>query len=458
MATREIAKRQYARPDLEPELVLEAEEEPRGTGRLIARFGLLWDHRRFLFRCAAVGLVASTIIAFLIPARYTSTTRLMPPDQAGQGMASMLAALGKATGDMGGIGTELLGLKATGDMFVGVLHSRTVADDLINKFDLRKEYRVRRYEDARKDLDAFTDISSDRKSGIITLKVSDRNPDRAAAIGREYVEALNRMVITLNTGSAHKERVFLEQRLDQVQQGLEEAEKDFSQFASKNTTIDVKEQGRAMIGATAELEGQLIAAQTELEGLRQIYTSNNVRVRSAQARIDEYQRQLQKLGGTSSGSAESGSSKGEIAEQGQNLYPSIRQLPLLGVRWADLYRRTKVQEVVFETLTKQYEMAKVEEARETPSVKVLDVADVPEKKSYPPRLVFMFLGTGFVFVLACVWVSARERWRAIDPQHPAKVLTDQIFGTAVTTWPLTSQTGVKIRSKLETFFSDSAQR
>src|SRR6202043_505847 len=111
--TKEIAKRQYARPDLEPELVLE--EEPRGAGRTVARLTLLWEHRRFLFRCAAVGLVASTIIAFLIPARYTSTTRLMPPDQAGQGMASMVAALGKAAGDMGGIGSELLGLKTTGD-------------------------------------------------------------------------------------------------------------------------------------------------------------------------------------------------------------------------------------------------------------------------------------------------------------------------------------------------------
>src|ERR1700730_1281294 len=108
------------------------------------------------------------------------------------------------------------------------------------------------------------------------------------------------MVTTLNTSSAHKERIFLEERLVQVQQGLEDAEKDFSQFASKNSAIDVKEQGRAMIGATAELEGQLIAAQTELEGLRQIYTSNNVRVRSAQARIDEYRRQLQKLGGNPS--------------------------------------------------------------------------------------------------------------------------------------------------------------
>ncbi len=167
----------------------------------------------------------------------------------------MLAALGKATGDLGGIGAELLGLKTSGDLFIGVLQSRTVADDLVNKFDLRKVYGVRRYEDARKRLKSRTDLSSDRKSGIITIKVSDTSPDRAAAMGREYVEALNRIVITLNTSSAHKERVFLEERLGQVQVDLEQAEKDFSQFASKNTAIDVKEQGRAMMGAAAELEG-----------------------------------------------------------------------------------------------------------------------------------------------------------------------------------------------------------
>jgi capsule polysaccharide export protein KpsE/RkpR len=427
MATKEITKResQYRGPELEPELILDSEVKPRGA--TVARLSLLWERRRFLFRCAAIGLLASTVIAFLIPVRYSSTTRLMPPDQTGQGMASMLAALGKAGGDLGGIGADLLGLKATGDLFVGVLHSRTVADDLINKFDLRKVYGVRRYEDARKVLDAHTDISSDRKSGIITVVVSDGNPDRAAAMGREYVEALNRSVTTLNTSSAHKERVFLEERLGQVQQGLEEAEKDFSQFASKNTAIDVKEQGRAMIGAAAELEGQLIAAETELEGLRQIYTSNNVRVRSVQARIDEYRRQLQKLGGTGTGGAADGSPNGTGDGQNQDLYPTIRQLPLLGVTWADLYRRTRVQEAVFETLTKQYELAKVEEARETPSVKVLDVADVPEHKSYPPRLVLMILGAGLVLVLASVWALARGRWEEIEPMDPGKVLAQQVF-------------------------------
>ena len=430
MATKEITKRepQYPGPELEPDLLLGVEVEPRGKGRIVAALSLLWDHRRFVFRCAAIGLAASTIIAFLIPVRFTSTTQLMPPDQAGQGMASMLAALAKGGGDMGGIGAEMLGLKTSGDLFVGVLHSRTVADDLINKFDLRKVYGVSRYEDARRGLDSHTEVSSDRKSGIIALKVTDRSPDRASAMGREYVEALNRIVITLNTSSAHKERVFLEERLTEVQQGLEEAEKDFSQFSSKNTAIDVKEQGRAMMGAAAELEGQLIASQTELEGLRQIYTSSNVRVRSIQARIDEYRRQLRKLGGKTPDSAEEASSQsGQAAEQDQNLYPSIRQLPILGVTWADLYRRMRVQEAVFETLTKQYEMAKVEEARETPSVKVLDVADIPEKKSYPPRMVLMSLGTGFVFVLASLWVLAYARWNEIDSRDPGKVLLRQIF-------------------------------
>jgi capsule polysaccharide export protein KpsE/RkpR len=248
-------------------------------------------------------------------------------------------------------------------------------------------------------------------------------------MGREYVDALNRVVITLNTSSAHKERVFLEERLVQVLQGLEQAEKDFSQFASKNTALDVKEQGRAMIGAAAELEGELIAAETELEGLRQIYTPNNVRVRSVQARIDEYKRQMQRLGGgkgVDDAKAEP-SQNGNTSEQGSDPYPSIRQLPLLGVEWADLYRRTKVQEVVFETLTKQYELAKVEEARETPSVKVLDAADVPERRSYPLRKILVLVGTGSVFVLSCVWLLAYARWQEIDPADPGKILSRQIF-------------------------------
>ena len=431
MATREITKRdpKYGDPHLEEELVIEAEDGVLHQRRTVARFALLWQERQLLFRWTVIGLVTSTIIAFLIPVRYTTTTRLMPPDQAGQGMASVLAVLGKST-DLGSLGSQLMGVKTSGDLFVGVLHSETVQNAIVNKFDLRKVYGDRRWVDARKTLEDRSDITADRKSGLITIKVSDRNPERAAAIGREYVEQLNNVVITLDTSAAHRERIFLETRLKEVQVDLESAEKEFSEFASKNTALDVKEQGRAMIGASAQLEGELIAAETQLEGLRQIYTASNVRVRSLQARIDEYKHQLQKMTGQS-GSATGDAAQNPDAAQSQDLYPSIRQLPILGVSWADLYRRARVQEAVFETLTKQYEMAKVEEARETPSVKVLDLAEVPERKSYPPRLLLIFLGTAMALTIAALWIIGSVRWQALDPADPGKILVNDVMETIV---------------------------
>jgi capsule polysaccharide export protein KpsE/RkpR len=432
MATKEITKQEprYAEPDLDQELVIEAEETSAKRQKIVARLELLWQERRLLFRYTVVAFIVSTIIAFLIPVRYTSTTRLMPPDQAGQGISSMVSALSGKSGDLGSIGGQLLGLKTSGDLFVGVLHSRTVQDDIIEKFDLRKVYGVRRYEDARRVLEGRTDAAADRKSGILTITVTDRDPNRAAGMGREYVEALNRVVITLNTSSAHKERVFLEDRLVTVQRDLETAEKDFSKFASQNTAIDVKEQGRAMIGAAAELEGQLIAAETQLEGLQQIYTANNVRVRSLQARIDEYRRQLQKLGGKASPTGAASTAPGdEVPADTTDLYPSIRRLPILGVTWADLYRATRVEETILETLTKQYELAKVEEARETPSVKILDVADVPERKSFPPRMLIVSVATLFGFLFVTAVILANARWQEIDPADPRKSLAQQISRT-----------------------------
>ena len=453
MATRRPTNREfrYTEPDLAPELIVGIDAPDRPRGRLVDRLALLWQERRFLFRRVAIGFVCCTILVFLIPVRYTSETQLMPPDQVGQGLASTLAALTKGSGsELGSVGSELLGLRTSSDLFIGVLHSHTVEDDLINKFNLRKLYGVSKIEDARKQLTNHTDISSDRKSGIITIKVVDHDKQRAAAMAREYVEQLNQIVITLNTSSAHKERVFLETRLGQVKQDLETAEKDFSKFASQNAALDVKEQGKALIGAAAELEGQLIAAQTQLEGLRQIYTNENVRVRSLEARIAEYKRQLQKLNGNDETSAAStAQGESQSGEQGQELYPSIRKLPILGVTWTDLYRETKVEEVVFETLTKQYEIAKVEEARETPSVKVLDVADVPEKKSFPPRTLFILLGTILVFMGASGWILGRQRWQQIDTDDPRKVLAHDVLQTVKAT-PIVSRT--------LGFFADGASR
>jgi capsule polysaccharide export protein KpsE/RkpR len=392
--------------------------------QMVAKLRLLWQNRLFLSKAFVAGLIVFLLIAFLIPARFQSTTRLMPPDQqSGQGITMLAALAGKAgmgADALTGIAGDILGLKTSADLFIGILSSRTVQDHLIDKFNLKKVYGERRWEDARKKLVERTDLSSDRKSGIISISVVDHSPQRAAAMASEYVQQLNWMVTQLNTSTAHRERVFLEERLNQVQEDLERSEKDFSQFASKNIALDIPTQGKAMVEATAALEGQLIAAQTELQGLKQIYADSNVRVRSTQARIDELLRQLQNLRGKVSTGA-----NGQ-EQDGESLYPSMRRLPILGVEYADLLRRNKIQEAVYESLTQQYELAKVQEVKETPSVKVLDAPDIPEKKSFPPRLLITLVGGIGVLLFGVWWILGWSQWRLADPQDPARILVQDV--------------------------------
>jgi uncharacterized protein involved in exopolysaccharide biosynthesis len=421
--------------------VVRANDEDAARERSIDRLRLLWEERRFLFRISIYGLALFTLIAFLIPKRYESSAVLMPPDdQSSSGMMLAATLASKVSGGLGGIAGDVLGLKSSGDLFIGILRSRTVQDDLIKKFDLRTEYGTRQWDKTRKILAARTMISEDRKSGIITITITDNDPKRAAAVAAEYVAELNTVVSQLSTSSAHRERVFLEERIAQVKQDLESAEKDFSQFASKNGAIDIKEQGRAMVASAASLEGQLIAAQSELQGLKQIYSENNVRVRSLRARISELQSQLQQMGGKQEVGADA------TASDTNDLYPSIRKLPLLGVPYADLYRRTRVQEAVFESLTQEYELAKVAEAKEIPSVRVLDPPDVPEHKSFPPRLVIMVLGLIFSFACAVVWVAAKSRWAEISPDAQHKVLAEEVFATVNSRMPWATPNGSRFQA------------
>jgi capsule polysaccharide export protein KpsE/RkpR len=405
------------------------EEAPQENMISVAYMRLFWEHRGLLTKVGLCGFLASIVLALWIPSRFESTARLMPPDnnQSG-GLAMAAAALSGGGGGggmgMGGLAGEVLGLKSSSEIFVGILSSRTTQDKLIQELDLKKLYGASRMDDARRALATHTGISVDRKSQIITLSTSDHDPARAAAMGQAYIEELNHLVAELSTSSARRERIFLEQRLQAVNKDLESAEKEFSQYASKNSAIDIKEQGKAMVEAAATLQGELIATQSELEGLRQIYTDNNVRVRSVRARIAELNHQLENIGGKGENSSIPAN------EQPDSLYPSIRKLPLLGVTYADLYRRTKVQEAVFETLTKEYELAKVQEVKEIPAVKVLDIPNVPDRKSFPPRSLIVILGTGFAVVMGMAWVFGKTSWEQRDSADPRWVFAEEVISTA----------------------------
>jgi uncharacterized protein involved in exopolysaccharide biosynthesis len=410
--------------------------EVNGQGFFPA-ISLLWNSRQQIGRFVVAGFLLGVLVAFIIPPKYQSTTQLMPPDtQSGSGMSLLSSFMSGGTSsstvggsDLGSLAGGLLGLKTPGELFVGVLESRTVQDELINRFDLRKEYYVKRYEAARKKLSKNTEISLDHKSGIITITVYDRHPQRAADIAGEYVAELDVLMAQLSTSSARRERIFLEERLHVVKQELDSASKDLAEYSSKNATLDVDDEGKAIVTAAAALQGELIAAQSEAKGLEQIYTSNNVRVKSLHARIAELERKLNEIGGTK------GISTGDVKQNtdgqgGSNdfLYPSLRQLPIIGERYIDLYRRAKIDEKVFELLTAQYEMARVEEAKEIPTVKVLDVANVPEKRSSPPRTALTILFTVFAFLVGAVWVLGKQKWNQLDHYSPTRLTLVEIAG------------------------------
>jgi len=172
-----------------------------------------------------------------------------------------------------------------------------------------------------------------------------------------------------------------------------------------------------------------------LEGLKQLYTDNNVRVRAVRARIAELKHKLEEIDG-----------KGEdlsapVGQQQDSLYPSIRKLPLLGVNYADLYRRTKVQEAIFETLTKEYELAKVQEAKEIPVVKVLDFPNIPDKKSFPPRRLIVLLGTGFALAIAATWIFGKTAWDQTDSDDARKVFAQEVLATFKASLPKFGRNG-----------------
>jgi capsule polysaccharide export protein KpsE/RkpR len=301
--------------------------------------------------------------------------------------------------------------------------------------------------DARTRLDANTSILEDKKSGIITIRVTDHSPERAAALASAYVDQLNSLVSGLSTSSANRERIFLEKRLKVAKLDLDDASNQLAQFSSKNSTLDIQQEGKAMLDAAGTIAGEMIASQSQLEGLRQIYTDNNSRVRSMNARVAELRKELEKLRGTQETGAKPASTlaaqtTGQPAVQDADMpYPTIRSLPLLGAKYADYYRRAKIQETVYELLTEQYELAKVQEAKETPSVKVLDPATVPEKKSSPPRLLIMFLGTFSCLALTVVWVLGSASWEDVDAQDPRKVFVQEVAVKLKARMPWASRNG-----------------
>jgi capsule polysaccharide export protein KpsE/RkpR len=402
------------------------------------RASLLWRHRRILARVTAIAFVVSFALVFFIPKQYKATASIMPPDQQNSG-ALMLAALSRGGSGLGSLGTlasSLLGGHTTTALFVNLLESGTVRGHLIDRFHLQQVYHTRYRFSTAKRLARRTKISDDKKSGVITIEVEDTDPVRARDMAQAYLDELSNLVNKTSTSSARQERIFIEHRLHDVENNLEHAQLELSEFSSKNTTVDIKEQTRAMVDSGARVQGELLVQQAGLQSLRQIYGDGNVRVKETEARIAALQKDMQQMTGSSAPllAATSGLDGADPNEDKGELYPPLRQLPRLAVPYADLYRTVKVQEVIFELLTQQYEMARLEEAKDVPAISVIDAPGIPEKKSYPPRLIFIVVLTFLSFSVAASLILWREVWSRVSPDDPRKALAAEMVPVVRRRW------------------------
>lgn len=404
---------------------------------------VLWRNRRLLVRVVGVTFIVSFGLVFLIPKQYESTARIMPPERSGSDTAMFAALAGRALGadGLGSLAASLLGAHNSGALFVDLLRSGSVTGHIIDRFQLMNAYHKRYRVDAAKRLLRRTEIVQDKKSGVLTITVTDNDPVKARDMAQAYLDELNILVNRTSTSSAHQERVFIERRLHAVKNDLDRAQQAMSDFASAHATIDIREQTRATVEAAARLEAELVVTQGELRSLQQIYGDQNVRVRAAEARMANLRREMSKLGGTS---ADLPADKDHTSGSGSNAvdpdpisYPPLRQLPRLAVPYANLYRDVRVQENVLDLLTQQYEVARIQEAKDIPVVSVIDAPGIPEKKSFPHRTLLTLIATFIVGCATSAGLVAREHWNRLSLHDPRRVFANEVFATlhAKRFWP-----------------------
>jgi uncharacterized protein involved in exopolysaccharide biosynthesis len=324
---------------------------------------------------------------------YTATARILPPQESSSGLSGLLSGAG---GGLARLAGGFIGGKTTSDLYVGILKSRTVADALIKEFNLKELYRAKYLADVYKMLAKRTNINVSRKDQIISVSVEDPDPQRAAQMANTYVDMLDQINRTVNITEGHRKRVFLENRLNKVMEDLAKAEVELKEFQEKYKVVAIEEQARVAIEGAARIKGEIIVAQTELEVLKEFGTERQNEAIMLKAKIAELQSQLVRI------------EKGNPGKGDSNFYLPFNELPELGMRLARLMREAKIQEKVFELLSGQYELAKIEEAKDVNTIQVLDPAVPPDKKSRPKRRLIVIITTFMGFFFAVLLAFFRE--------------------------------------------------
>jgi capsule polysaccharide export protein KpsE/RkpR len=346
----------------------------------------------------------------------------------GVGLGALFAS-GAASSAAQSLGISLPGSPATPtDVFTAMLKSRIMADDIIRRFDLMEHYETKTMHDARGSLEGATRIVV-TKEKVIKVAVEDKDPQLASDIANFYVSNLDRLNQTLSVSKARENRKFIEQRVAETQTALVKVEDALKEFQTQNRTVAIEAQSKAMIEATAMIQAQIMAQEVQLQVMGSYLSSNNPEIARVQSSISELRKQLQIM--------ETGKS-GKERLPGDRLRPAITSVPTLALEYGRLARDLKVQETLYALLISQYEQAKLTEARDTPTVQVLDPAIPAERKSRPKILLNVLIAGILSLFVGLFWAFVRgaldRRKAAFSPLPPLSSAEDSLLSPLPSTF------------------------
>ena len=378
----------------------------------------------------AVMTMGTLVVSFLLPKIYESTATLLPQLESNNGVGlGALFASGAASSAAQSLGISLPGSPATPtDVFTAMLKSRIMADDIIRRFNLMEHYETKTMHDARGSLEGATRIVV-TKEKVIKVAVEDKDPQLASDIANFYVSNLDRLNQTLSVSKARENRKFIEQRVAETQTALVKVEDALKEFQTQNRTVAIEAQSKAMIEATAMIQAQIMAQEVQLQVMGSYLSSNNPEIARVQSSISELRKQLQIM--------ETGKS-GKERLPGDRLRPAITSVPTLALEYGRLARDLKVQETLYALLISQYEQAKLTEARDTPTVQVLDPAIPAERKSRPKILLNMLIAGILSLFVGLFWAFVRgamdRRKAAFSPLPPLSSAEDSLLSPLPSTF------------------------
>jgi tyrosine-protein kinase Etk/Wzc len=367
------------------------------------------ERKRVVLRVTAIFAILATVISLLLPVRYTATVILLPPQESG----SMGAALASQLGNLGGVAALAggsLGLKNPNDRYVAMLQSRTVEDAMVQRFGLMQEYHKKYLSDARKDFEKHTTVDGNDKDSLIHISVEDHDPRRAAEIANGYVDQFRNLSQHLAITEAAQRRLFFQQELEKAKNNLADAEEALEKTELNTGVIQPDSQERALIESAASLRAQITAREVQIQGMQTYATGENSELIQAQQELAGLRSQLAKLGGS------------EDSAGNEFLIPK-GLVPKAGMEYVRKLRDVKYYETIFDILARQFEVAKLDEAKEGALIQVVDPAIIPDRKSFPKRALIVIGGTIAGLLLGLVTAFMQASWEHIkqDAESSARI-------------------------------------